>query len=581
MAFDNMLDSLEMPTQQPPVNPAFGQGLKPPGAGTIDIKARTDELEGKLKPQVEKMKAIDEREKESVTSMISQGDKLLEKMMSTETPTPPKFEKLPDAPAKQYSDPMQALGSMGTILAVIGSLKTRAPLTSALNAAAASMQAFHKGDQEAIKLERENWNDNLARALKNNQEELAQYQAALRNANFDLTKASSQWRVIAAQTENQAMLAAIESRDPVRMYQLYTDSAKIGNEMLKMQTSHLDREAALRMSQQRFEESRADRRQARSEQSQRYADAQTMVVTGPDGKPYKMDKRSLPALPEGTAGITKLGAKSNNAAAMGGEAAFEKLKTLPPEQERELRIQAWNYIDKKLLPYRKGSGGGADRNDLVMAMAGKISDELGVSPQADSTSYSNLSKKADVIESQLQSFHNNLQTWDQLAKGQGITIGSKESKAIAEKLGKINFTGIKTVDEIKLKIQQEFDDPAAVALVTAASAAAFDYARIMSSQGQSAGQITDSARHEAQILVSKGYDDKARQGLMVALDSDTQGQIKGLMDQKEKVYDRLTGRKSDTGRRATDATGKYVETRKTDDGRTLGKKADGTIEEIK
>ena len=236
----------------------------------------------------------------------------------------------------------------------------------------------------------------------------------------------------------------------------------------------------------------------------------------------------------------------------GGPAKADPLANLPPEKDKELRIQAWNYINGKGLPYRKGSGGGADRNDSVMAMASKISNELDMPPQelagksasfkADAMSFGNLSKKADVIEAQLQSFHNNLDTWDTLAKGQGLKLGSTGSKQLASTLGKINFTGVKTLDEFKMRIQQEVNDPAAVAVLTAASAAAFDYARIMSSQGQSAGQITDSARAEAQRLVSSAYSDKSRAALIATLDSDTAGQIKGLIDQKDKVYGRLTGK---------------------------------------
>ena len=241
-----------------------------------------------------------------------------------------------------------------------------------------------------------------------------------------------------------------------------------------------------------------------------------------------------------------------DAAKSGGPAKADPLANIPPEKDKELRIQAWNYINGKGLPYRKGSGGGADRNDSVMAMASKISNELDIPPQelagksasfkADAMSFGNLSKKADVIEAQLQSFHNNLETWDTLAKGQGLKLGSAGSKQLASMLGKINFTGIKSLDEIKMRIQQEVNDPAAVAVLTAASAAAFDYARIMSSQGQSAGQITDSARAEAQRLVSSAYSDKSRAALMATLDSDTAGQIKGLIDQKDKAYGRLTGK---------------------------------------
>ncbi len=44
------------------------------------------------------------------------------------------------------------------------------------------------------------------------------------------------------------------------------------------------------------------------------------------------------------------------------------------------RTQAWGYINTRVLPYRKGTGGGRDRNDEVMHTVGQIEQELGMTP---------------------------------------------------------------------------------------------------------------------------------------------------------------------------------------------------------
>lgn len=216
--------------------------------------------------------------------------------------------------------------------------------------------------------------------------------------------------------------------------------------------------------------------------------------------------------------------------------------------DRALRTQAWQYIEKGTLPYRKGTGGGKDKNEAVMKMVGTIGKELDMSPEeivaqpadwkANAQSLAFQTKKLDAIEGQLNSFHNNLETWDRLAQGLAPTIGGERVKALSKDLQKINFTGIRAFDDIKLKIQSQFNDPTVSAYMVAAMAAAMDYARIM--QGpQSIASLTEGARKDAERLVSAAADDKGRKGIMAALESDTQGQKKGMEDQLTKIRGRM------------------------------------------
>ena len=140
-----------------------------------------------------------------VKDRTAQSDKLADDVSAVKTPDKPKVGDLPEAPEQAYRDTTQALGGMGSLLAVIGSLATRAPLTAGLNAVAASMKGFHEGDKEKLKLESDNWKKHFDKALKQNDEELKQYEEALKSSDFDLTKAQAKMHAIAAANQDDNM----------------------------------------------------------------------------------------------------------------------------------------------------------------------------------------------------------------------------------------------------------------------------------------------------------------------------------------------------------------------------------------
>lgn len=90
------------------------------------------------------------------------------------------------------------------------------------------------------------------------------------------------------------------------------------------------------------------------------------------------------------------------------------------------------------------------------------------------------------------------------------------------------------------------------------------------------GVLTDKSQQEVKDFL--GNEASAKQVVRVVdlLENDFGIRKKSIEGQMDTIKKRMAGQQPD--RRASD---KYVETRKTPDGRTLGKKADGTIEEIK
>lgn len=77
----------------------------------------------------------------------------------------PSVQQVPKPEVKQTS-PQEQWGSAAMVFAVIGSMLTRTPMTTALNAAAGVLQAYHKGDQDAANSAFQSWKVAQDNALK-------------------------------------------------------------------------------------------------------------------------------------------------------------------------------------------------------------------------------------------------------------------------------------------------------------------------------------------------------------------------------------------------------------------------------
>ena len=194
---------------------------------------------------LEQEKAARQPYLDKADALLNQVKSLNEAMQQIKAPKEPELPETPAAPTQKYQDPTQAIGGLSSVLSMLGGLKTRAPLTSALNSAASAMKAFHQGDVERAQLERQNWEDKLREGLMNNQREMQKYTTALQKANFDINKAQSAFRVIAAEEQNNSMHAAIEARDYQAQIAIIDGGAKAGTELVKAFLSHQDKEAQI------------------------------------------------------------------------------------------------------------------------------------------------------------------------------------------------------------------------------------------------------------------------------------------------------------------------------------------------
>ena len=187
------------------------------------------------------------------------------------------------------------------------------------------------------------------------------------------------------------------------------------------------------------------------------------------------------------------------------------------------------------LPMRKAYEEGAAK---IGVMYDKTPEEMSAMPDKWKTDLGSLrliQKQTDTLEGYLTSFHNNLESWDKVARGLPPTFKSDFAKTF----NKMDFTGIQTIDEFKIKLKTQFNDPTAIALGVSALAAAMDMARINAGGSASIAQTAVTAMETAHKIVNASANDKAREALKSSLEQDALGQLNGRKKQLQVISDRM------------------------------------------
>ena len=197
-----------------------------------DFNAKQDQLSGK----------IDSIRKDTA----NRNDKLEEYFSKNQPPTfkPPAPYKPPEA-----SSPIEAWGSLAMGFAMLASAFTRTPMTTAMNAGAAVMNAFQKRDMELAKSSFDQWKEANTQAL-----EMAKYQqSAYANLmatverreknNIDLSKdqmadVRAQITALASAFKDETMLKIGQERDIAAQKSEY-DRRQHEIEMLGVQSEKL------------------------------------------------------------------------------------------------------------------------------------------------------------------------------------------------------------------------------------------------------------------------------------------------------------------------------------------------------
>jgi hypothetical protein len=151
----------------------------------------------------------------------------------------PKYVPPQQAPTKQTT-PQEAWASSAMMLAVVASAVTRAPLTSAFNAAAAALKGFHEGDMEAFKNSTEQWKIATENAIELQNFQQQAYDKAMGDINRRETLAHKE--ADAAVHDAYAGILAISAqfKDTVM-----SDAAKT-RDLATVERIHLARDKAVR-----------------------------------------------------------------------------------------------------------------------------------------------------------------------------------------------------------------------------------------------------------------------------------------------------------------------------------------------
>ena len=142
----------------------------------------------------------------------------------------PQLQPVP-SPNVQVTDPKQVWGSAAMMLALVGSLMTRRPLVTAMNAAAGVLKSTREGDQEAMDAAYQTYKISSENALKIHNAELETYKAMEEKYKDDESAMFAHMRAAAAAHNDPIMLKIAEDRDAQGFEHLMLERERVGREL--------------------------------------------------------------------------------------------------------------------------------------------------------------------------------------------------------------------------------------------------------------------------------------------------------------------------------------------------------------
>ena len=132
------------------------------------------------------------------------------------------------------NDPVKSFGSWASAVGVLGSLLTRRPLASALNASAAAMNAYRQNDLAAYKDAKDAWKENTELAMKQSEYELKVYDDIYKRAGLSHNERMAEISAAAAANDDKAMAYMLDAKGEQgyqEMMQSRQNMAKTAQEM--------------------------------------------------------------------------------------------------------------------------------------------------------------------------------------------------------------------------------------------------------------------------------------------------------------------------------------------------------------
>ena len=193
------------------------------------------------------------------------------------------------------------------------------------------------------------------------------------------------------------------------------------------------------------------------------------------------------------------------------------------------------------------------------AGSGSITSDM-AAYKADSASLTLQQKRFDGIEASSKKIENDIKTMEKY-----LDKGAAGSVTLINK--PINV------------LRRQFSDPALSEFALAAKLVGVEYERMINGALLSVAQLHEGAREDATKLLNEDMTPEQIRRIVPVMRQEINNSRTAIKAQLGEIKDRMK-KKPEEGKTGKTAT-EYVETRTTSDGRKLGKKADGTIEEIK
>lgn len=119
-------------------------------------------------------------------------------------------QPLPQRPDLSIKQPSWEFMLAAVPMILMGSMKSRAPLTAALMAGGAALQGWNQGQMDVAHQKQEEWRDQLDLAIKQNQQELEAYRAAIEKNKGDMDATIAEIHAHAAAAGDQIALQQIQ-----------------------------------------------------------------------------------------------------------------------------------------------------------------------------------------------------------------------------------------------------------------------------------------------------------------------------------------------------------------------------------
>lgn len=236
---------------QPVPSPAPGTDIPGPGDSLSGIVGNSSALTGPggtltslARDRASAMDRADTQLEGRLDRDRSERDRAYRQEAAGPDSLPPKWDAAAEK-AKNSTKPMEAFGSVGMIFALAASAFTKTPMTSALKAGGAVLEAIHAGDEDRYKSAYAAWKDNTDLALKRFQMERELFDDANKLATTDMNEWAIKQKEIAGRFDNKAALAMLEAGLGPQVLEAQTAQVKAAEQMVEYKDKMEDVDAKM------------------------------------------------------------------------------------------------------------------------------------------------------------------------------------------------------------------------------------------------------------------------------------------------------------------------------------------------